>query len=99
MEQQMVHFHNRARHVFFALFEQFQRSATGIDRQGDENVYQQVLAMYLAQLQQNLQDVAQEMISQSGKGNHGTPASDLHHALGSTIREYTNEFLQKAKAQ
>jgi hypothetical protein len=99
MEQGMVHFHDRARQIFFALFDQYQRSADGIDRQGDENVYQQVLAMYIAQLKQNLQDVAQEMISQSGKGDTGTTASELHHALGSTIREYINEFVQKANAR
>lgn len=99
MEHGMVYFHDRARQVFFALFKQYQHAVASIDRHGDENVYQQVLAMYLAQLQQNLQGVAQEMISQSGNKMTGTSATEFHHALGNAIREYVNEFVQKANAR
>jgi hypothetical protein len=45
--QEIVDFDNKAKKIFFSLYENFARSAKQLDRQKDDNVFQQQQSKYL----------------------------------------------------
>ncbi|MEI6950221.1 hypothetical protein V9K67_23775 [Paraflavisolibacter sp. H34] len=92
MESLKVEFNNRASSVFFTTFSSFQTSIASLDRQGDENVFQQLRGRYATLLQQQLEGIARELISRS-QAEPGT--ARLKEALPTMILEYTNDFCRK----
>ncbi len=93
--QSSIVFHNRARHVFFPLYKEFRHSIASIERQGDENVFQQLRNRYASQLHLRLHNIALDILSQlKNTGNY----NKLNQTLSRLIIEYVNEFMQKAKS-
>ncbi len=90
-----VTFHNRAKAVLFSLYESFRYAVASIDRQGDENVFQQLRNKFSGRLKHQLQSIAQEMMSQAGNGIN---RNELNQSLSYFIEEYEHEFLQKIRS-
>lgn len=94
-EQACVAFHERAREIFFDLYRHFQSSVAPIDRQGDENVFQQAHGRYVAQLRQQLQGLAIDILHEA---DAGTDRNRLNLSLASFIDDYVHEFIQKVRS-
>ncbi|ANE53049.1 hypothetical protein [Flavisolibacter tropicus] len=94
LEQQRVLFHDRARNVFFSIYSEFRHSIASVDRQGDENVFQQLQNRYVSQLHSRLNSIALELLEQA----EGTNRNQLSVSLSQSIKEYINEFMQKVKS-
>ena len=90
-----VAFHNRAKAVLFSLYESFRYAVASIDRQGDENVFQQLRNKFSCRLKHQLQSIAKEMMSQAGSSIN---MNELNQSLSYFIEEYENEFLQKIRS-
>ncbi len=88
-------FHNRANEVMHTLFSEFEASIATINRQHDENVFQQQLGKYSRLLKHQLDFIALEVIGQAGSNQN---TSEKNHALSLFIEEYLHEFKQKAKS-
>ena len=95
VEQNCIEFHNRADEMFFSLCNEFVHSVELLDRQKDENVFQQLQGKYGFQLKQRLQYIAGDIINTAGEG---VRMSELNLALSHCIEEYEKEFMQKAKS-
>src|SRR4051812_5112948 len=92
-EQQSVYFHDRARNVFFSIYGEFRHSIASVDRRGDENVFQQIQNRYASQLHLQLNAIALELLERAESSNR----NQLNVTLSQSIREYVNEFMQKAR--
>ena len=95
VEHYCVRFHERAREIFFPLYNSFTHLAKALDRQGDENVFQQLLAKYISELNSRLQAVAAEMMAELSLCRE---RNEFNSALHSLIGDYTKEFIQKANS-
>lgn len=95
MEDRIVLFHNRARAVFFSLYNEFQVAVAGINRQQDENVFQQQQGKYVRQLEFRLQMIASEVTAQR---QHQGVSKDSHQQFDGLVAEYLKEFQQKIKS-
>lgn len=94
IEQQNIVFHERARNVFFSIYGEFRHSIASIDRQGDENVFQQLQNRYASRLHLQLHTIALELLGQAEPENR----NQLNYSLSQFIKEYIKEFMQKAKS-
>ncbi len=90
-----VAFHNRAKEVLLSLYGSFRYAVASIDRQGDENVFQQLHNKFSSRLKYQLQSIAKEMMSQVGSG---TNMNELNQSLSYFIEEYMHEFSQKIRS-
>lgn len=95
IEQQCVAFHDRARNVFFSIYSEFRHSIVTIDRQSDENVFQQLKNRYASQLHLRLNQIALELLEQVDSSGH---RNKLNQVLSPSIEEYLKEFTQKARS-
>lgn len=95
IEPYCVAFHDRARSVFFSLYAEFRHSIASIDRQADENVFQQSQNRYASQLHLRLNHIALELLEQAASSGNRTR---LNQVLSPSIEEYVKEFIQKAKS-
>jgi hypothetical protein len=94
IEQNSVTFHNRARSEFFPLYQEFRQSVKLLDRQRDENVYQQLQMRFANQLQHRLQNIAMELLLHT----EHTCRNQLNPLLANAIDGYVQEFMQKARS-
>lgn len=94
IEHIQVEFNNRASSIFFTLYTGFRNAVSLLDRQRDENVFQQLQAQYSSMLHQHLQAIARELLDKS-KGIQD--AGQLQESLPYLIQNYTKEFSQKIK--
>jgi hypothetical protein len=94
-EQLSVAFNNRARPVFFALYNTFKQRAVTIDRLKDENVFQQLHSQYLNTLKQQLEQIAKEII---GKSKAPLEQTQFAQRVPALILDFTSEFTQKVRA-
>lgn len=93
--QILIDFNNRAKKIFFSLFERFKESAKLLDRAQDDNVFQQQQGKYLQTLKQQLESLALELLNKnSSVGN----IRQLNKNLTDEINEYVNEFRQKSRS-
>jgi hypothetical protein len=95
VDEYNVLFHSRARAIFFSLSKDFRYSTASLDRLNDENVFQKVQANYLVELKRQLQEVAMEVLENLSTGQS---RDGFTRVLTSSIEEYTNEFVQKARS-
>ena len=93
--QVLVDFNNRAKKIFFSLYEKFKGSANLLDRAEDDNVFQQQQGKYLKTLKQQLELLAREILDKNSLvGN----SSQLNKKLTTEINEYVKEFRQKSRS-
>lgn len=91
----MGEFESQASKLFLHLYQQFEQVSSNLDRQTDENVFQQSSSRYTLALQQQLNQIALRLIEEH---KHTIKSiDDLQHALVNRIDALVNEFKQKTK--
>jgi hypothetical protein len=90
-----VAFHNRAKEALFSLYGSFRYAVASIDRQGDENVFQQLHDKFSSRLKHQLESIAKEMLSQADSGSN---INELNQSLSYFIQGYMHEFSQKIRS-
>ena len=90
----LVDYNNKAKKLFFSLYEKFRLSAKKLDRTKDNNVFKQQESKYLATLKHQLELVAQEFLTKSRSSGN----SQLTKRLTDEIAKYVNEFRQKSRS-
>jgi hypothetical protein len=94
LEQNSVLFHDRAKELLFASYSDFRHTVSLLDREGDENVFQQTLGRYMAQLKQSLTGLAREVLDDLKPGSNRDQQSQV---LSSLVEQYLNEFRHKVR--
>src|SRR6187401_397679 len=93
--QEIVDFDNKAKKIFFSLYENFAQSAKQLDRRKDDNVFQQQQSKYLNTLKTQLENLAQESLN---KNNSLKNINLFNKKLRDEINAYLNEFIQKSRS-
>ena len=93
--QEIVDFDNKAKKIFFSLYEKFAESAKQLDRKKDDNVFQQQQSKYLNTLKTHLENLAQELLNKKSSLKN---INLLNKTLRDEINIYLNEFRQKSRA-
>jgi hypothetical protein len=86
-------FYNTANDILQVTYQQFRRDAAGIDRNGDENVYQLLRSKYIRVLRQLLEQKAGIFCDRCKIQKLQQP---LRARLTDTIRYFEAEFMRKA---
>lgn len=90
-----VEFHNGARELFFSLFQDFNGSVEGVNRQRDETQFRLKREQYVRRLEQQLQQLAEKIIGEHQTQNYvGQLSQNLRHFS----QDYVHQFVQKVKA-
>ena len=93
--QEIVDFDNKAKKIFFSLYEKFAESAKQLDRKKDDNVFQQQQSKYLNTLKTQLENIAQELLN---KNSFLKNINLLNKKLRDEINAHLNEFRQKSRS-
>ena len=93
--QETVDFNNKAKKLFFSLYQNFAGSAKELDRRKDDNVFQQQQNKYLKTLKTELENLAQDILNKSSSSKN---INLLNKKLRDEISNYLNEFMQKSKS-
>jgi len=93
--QEIMEFDNKAKKIFFSLYEQFARSARQLDRKKDDNVFQQQQGKYLKTLKTQLENLAQDLLSKNSSLKN---INLLNKRLRDEINLYMDEFRQKSRS-
>ena len=93
--QEIVDFDNKAKKIFFSLYENFAGSAKQLDRKKDDNVFQQQQGKYLKTLKTQLENLAQDLLSKNSSSKNITL---LNKKLRDEINIYMDEFRQKSRS-
>ncbi|MGZ3839858.1 MAG: hypothetical protein ACXVMS_18280 [Flavisolibacter sp.] len=95
IEQIYIEFHNRAKGLFFSLFQDFQASTEEMNRHRQESDFRWKRELYVNKLQQQLQMIAREMLQQNRTNRQSELMSqNLNHF----ITDYIHQFIEKVKA-
>lgn len=95
MEQNSIAFHNRAKELLFSLYKDFKNSAAHLDRQKDENVFQQLQGQYCNLFKQQLQHIARDVM---GNAAAGPNTGEINHALSRFIEDYKREMVHMIRS-
>jgi|KBSSwiS6_1023812.scaffolds.fasta_scaffold00656_2 hypothetical protein len=90
-----IEFNNKAKNIFFSLYEKFAESVKQLNRRKDDNVFQQQLGKYLKTLKSQLENLAMEMLD---KNKSTKNISQLNKKLADEINIYLGEFRQKSRS-
>jgi len=93
--QEIVDFDNKAKKIFFSLYEKFAESAKQLDRKKDDNVFQQQQSKYLNTLKNQLENLAQDLLNKNSSLKN---INLLNKKLRDEINIYLNEFEQKSRS-
>jgi len=93
--QEIVDFNNKAKKIFYSLYENFAGSAKQLDRRKDDNVFQHQQNKYLRTLKTQLENLAKDILSKNSSSKN---INLLNKKLGDEISNYLNEFMQKSRA-
>ena len=93
--QEIVEFDNKAKKIFFSLYENFAQSAKQLDRRKDDNVFQQQQSKYLNTLKTQLENLAQESLNKNSSLKN---INLFNKKLRDEINAYLNEFMQKSRS-
>lgn len=93
--QASVLFHNRAGEALLALYREFRQVTASIDRQWDENVFQQQQGKYVALLKHRLERIALELMAGQ---DSGAGRDEWNREVSAYIRDYLREFGQKIRS-
>ena len=93
--QEIVDFDNKAKKIFFSLYEKFAESAKQLDRKKDDNVFQQQQSKYLNTLKTQLENLAQDLLNKYSSLRN---INLLNKKLRDEINAHLNEFRQKSRS-
>lgn len=89
----LVEFNNDADKLLSFLFEKFQKNVQDINRNKDENVFQQLQSKYSYSFKNELENMAKIHIEKY----KGDKVHELNNRLSNNIDRLTNEFVQHIK--
>lgn len=90
-----VVFHDRAGQAMQALYLEFKYATASLDRQWDENVFQQQWGIYTSRLKHRLDRIALELM---GNLETGTDRNAWNHSVSRFIQGYVSEFGQRIRS-
>ena len=90
-----VLFHERAGQALQALYREFKYCTASLDRQWDENVFQQQQAKYTALLKHRLDRIALELMENL---ETGADRNAWNQSVSQFILDYMREFGQKIRS-
>jgi len=82
-------FQNRARTIFYAIYNDFQYCANQLDRSRQEHDFRQLQERYVSRLQEKLTQLAQSLMHEH-RYDHD---KETGYRLNEIIQEYVHEFL------
>lgn len=93
MEKIIARFRDSAGRIFVLIWEDFERRAKILDRQRDENVFQQLQSRYIDELRKQLTKIVEASLNEySGDRNM------LRRDLTNQVSYNVSEFLQKIRS-
>jgi hypothetical protein len=81
--------------IHLRVMKTFEMSTKKLDRQKDENVFQQLTARYADELKRELSQMAEKLIDQSGDG---TKRNSLQQDFARQISYHVSEWLLKVRS-
>ena len=93
--KETIDFNDKARKIFFSLYEKFAESANLLERKKDDNVFQQQQNKYLNTLKTQLENLAQDGLNKTSPSKN---INLLNKKLRDEINAYLNEFRQKSRS-
>ena len=90
-----IEFENNATKLFSYLYNQFDIATHYLDRQKDENVFQQSAAQYTFAFKQQLTIIALRLIEDNKLAD--VNSSSIQLMLTQQVEKFVNEFRQKTK--
>lgn len=90
----LVEFNDDAGKLLGFLFAKFQKNVQALNRNKDENVFQQLQSKYLYSFKNELENMAKIQIEKY----KGDKAHELNNRLSNSIDRFTNEFAQQIRA-
>lgn len=93
--QVMVEFNNKASGYFFSYYDTFKKTVKKLDRQKDENVFQQQQALFLRALKNRLEFIARELLDKNKSPDN---SNRLNKKLTDAINDFLVEFRQKSRS-
>ena len=91
----ITRFRNESSRISQRIFDDFATSVSGLNRQTDENVFQQQQARYLQELENQLHQFASKTVEEN-RGHNAVAL--LQHELPIQVSYILAEFLVKAKS-
>ena len=88
-----IEFNDRAREAYYTLYNKFETAVKHLDRQKDENVFQQTLGQYIHTMKSELEGIALDLIQ---KNQSMIEVNYLKRNLTNRINEYIREFRMKS---
>ena len=89
----LVEFNNDAGKLLSFLFAKFQKNVQPLNRNKDENVFQQLQSKYLYSFKNELENMAKIQIEKY----KGDKAYELNNRLSDSIDRLINEFVQQIR--
>ena len=89
-----VQFNFNAKEAFYLLYTRFNAAAKDLDRQRDENVFQQTRAQYRSVLKKELERLAMAIIENNQEVQE---MNLLRRNLTNRINDYLQEFMAKSQ--
>ncbi|HET6994266.1 MAG TPA: hypothetical protein VFI06_04740 [Chitinophagaceae bacterium] len=89
-------FRNSSSRIFEMIYNDFKRNVKNVNRKTDENVFQQMQARYINELENQLRQLAEKTVAGY---NEPRESKILQHELASQISYLLSEFQQKAKSR
>jgi hypothetical protein len=90
----LVEFNDGALKLLGFVFAKFEKNVRLLDRNKDDNVFQQLRAKYLHSFKNELENMAKIHIEKY----KGDKAHELNNRLSNSIDRFTNEFVQQIRA-
>lgn len=94
-DQMQVEFHNKAAERYFVLCAAFEKATSTLNRNTNEGRFQQAKKQYAAEMDQELQDIAKEVLGKHQRENGSSEIDPMFHRF---IQDYLHRFVQKANA-
>jgi hypothetical protein len=91
-DQIQQEFHDRAKETFFNMLHAFQDATAKIDRNKNENLFQQLKRQYVLSFEKKLQDIGHAVLN---KYHGNSQAQRIDPALHQFIKDYLHRFNQK----
>jgi len=95
LEEINVEFNQQATEAFYLLYARFENRAQELDRNKNENVYQQTLAKYLYTLKTDLEKIAVAIMEKNAAIRE---FEHLKRNLTNRIHHYIQEFTSKSQS-
>mgnify|MGYP000934224136 CR=1 FL=1 len=88
-----IAFEEKAKSIFFDLFEEFREKSFSIDRNSRESAYQNMQSGYSMRLKMELEELAMNFLDKER-----ALQDELNNLLAGSIRFYLHQFLMRSRS-